>query len=87
MPSRSTLIRPAFAAACAMLAVVAVPALASEHPAASPAGTSSQGNTEKKICLSPTVTGEPTVTGSILARRECRTKAEWEAKGVQFQTK
>ena len=87
MPNRSTLIRPVFAAACAMLAVVAAPALASEHPATSAAGTSSQGVAEKKICLSPTVTGEPTVTGSILARRECRTKAEWEARGVQFQTR
>ncbi len=87
MPNRTTLIRPVFAAACAMLAAVAVPAIANEHPATGAAGAPSQGNTEKKICLSPTVTGEPTVTGSILARRECRTKADWEARGVQFQTK
>jgi len=87
MPSRSTLIRPAFAAACAMLAVVAAPAIASEHPATSAAGTPSEGNAEKKICLSATVTGEGIMTGSIIAKRTCHTRSEWEAKGLKFRAK
>jgi hypothetical protein len=90
MLNRSTLIRPVLvAAAGAMLAATAVPAFANEK-AGTPTNGSSQMSdeqTQKKICLSPTVTGEPVVTGSMLGKRQCHTKAEWIAKGVIFQSK
>ena len=87
---RSILSRPTLAAAFAMLATAAVPAMASTHPAGTPDGAepmTMSDQSDKKICLSPTVTGKPVVTGSILAKRTCLTKAEWEAKGVTFRTK
>ena len=87
----STLTRPAFAvAAFAMLATAAVPSMASARGNTSgnaPAPMASTEQAPKKICLSPTVTGDPTVTGSMLAKRACHTKAEWEAKGVLFGSK
>ncbi len=64
--------------------------MASARSTGNPNGTPQSEATDhaaKKICLSPTVTGDPTVTGSILAKRTCRTKAEWEAKGVVFGSK
>jgi len=87
---RSILSRPAFAAAVAMLATAAVPAMATSRPTGAPEGSAAPMSSEqpaKKICLSPTVSGDPVVTGSILAKRTCHTKAEWEAKGVVFKTK
>lgn len=89
--TRSTLTRPAFAvAAFAMLATAAVPSMASARGNANTNGNAQPTTTEqapKKICLSPTLTGDPTVTGSMLAKRSCHTKAEWEAKGVVFGSK
>lgn len=87
---RSILSRPVFAAAVAMLATAAVPAMASTNPTGNPGGSAAPMPSEqpaKKICLSPTVSGAPLVTGSILAKRTCHTRAEWEAKGVTFKTK
>lgn len=55
-----------------------------EEASASGAGAAAS---EKKICLSPTVTGDATITGSMLSKKQCRTKAEWEARGVQFKGK
>ena len=80
-------------AASALLLGMAAPAAASEKSekaageAASSAASGGGQAAEKKICLSATVTGEATVTGSILSRKECRTKAEWEARGVSFNRK
>lgn len=91
MSHRSILTRTAFsaAAACMMLAGAAAPAMAKEHAnGTSTATTQAAGDSgERKICLSPTVTGEPVVTGSMLGKRQCKTRAEWEARGVKFQTK
>jgi len=89
---RSILSRPLVAAAVAMLATAAVPAMASTRPTGNPEGSAAaatevSGQQSKKICLSPTVSGDPVVTGSILAKKACHTKAEWEAKGVIFKTK
>jgi len=89
MLNRSTLIQATLvAAAGALFAATAYPVMASEKGGATAAATSQASEaSSKKICLSPTVTGDPVVTGSLLAKRECRTRAQWEAKGVKFQPK
>ena len=92
MSHRSIRIRSALAAAaaCVVLAGTAAPAMAKTRTTGmAPSATQSAtgDSSQRKICLSPTVTGEPVVTGSILGKRECKTKAEWEAKGVKFQLK
>ncbi len=88
MLNRSTLIQATLVAAAGAMFATAYPAMASEKGGATIATTSQASEpSSKKICLSPTVSGEPLVTGSILAKRECRTRAQWEAKGVKFQSK
>jgi len=75
----------AFAAAVIVSAAAAAPASArnanDDHVSVKSKGP------DKKICLSATATGEPTVTGSILSRQKCLTRAEWEAKGVRIPNK
>ena len=78
-------------AAGALLLSMAAPATAAERgdkkDEASAASGAGAAPSEKKICLSPTVSGDSVVTGSLLSKRQCRTKAEWEARGVQFKGK
>ena len=90
MTKISTSFRHALAVAAggALLATVSVPAYAvgNAEPAkgeATPERTS-RPSSEKKICLANTVSGADTVTGSIIQKKQCKTKAQWEALGVQF---
>jgi hypothetical protein len=87
MSDRSTLVRPAFliAAAGAMLMAGTIPAAASakSHSSTSTAGstTTAAALPDKNICVSYTI------TGSLLPKRVCKTKAEWEAQGAVFKAK
>ena len=79
----------AIAAGTALLAGLSAPAFAApgdkEHRQGSASERTGNGaSAEKKICLSNTVSGADTVTGSILQKKKCRTKAEWIAQGVEF---
>ncbi len=78
-------------AASALLFSMAAPAAAAERgdkkDEASATSGAAAAPSEKKICLSPTVSGDNVVTGSLLSKRQCRTKAQWEARGVQFNAK
>ena len=79
----------AIAAGGALLAGLCAPAYSAvgAEPAKSEASTrpkASESSADRKICLSNTVSGAPTVTGSILQRKQCKTKAQWEAQGVEF---
>jgi hypothetical protein len=88
MSDRSMLIRPTLAIAFgAMLAASAVPAFANEKPANSNETAQASNQPARKYCLSATVTGEPVVTGSMLAKRQCLTQDQWAAKGVTFKAK
>jgi hypothetical protein len=89
MSDRSIFIRTALVAAAGAVLVSAAPAMASKKGSSSPdaATTQSADQSNRKYCLSETVTGAPTVTGSILPKRQCLTKDQWAAKGVTFQTK
>jgi ABC-type sugar transport system substrate-binding protein len=93
MTKISTSFRRALAtAATGALLAFAAPAFAADRPepakgeaASQPEGRDSSAG--KKICLSNTVSGASTVTGSILQKRQCKTKAQWIAQGVQFERK
>lgn len=93
MTEISTSFRRALAtAATGALIAFAAPSFAADSPepakgdnASEPQGRNSSA--EKKICLSNTVSGAATVTGSILQKRQCKTKAQWIAQGVQFERK
>ncbi|WCT73631.1 hypothetical protein PQ455_18805 [Sphingomonas naphthae] len=89
-------IRRAIAAAAAgtLLAVSAAPAFAAapapapvaqDSAAAEPTGSTSIP--ARKICFGRTPSGASEVTGSMLSRKVCKTRAQWEADGVQFATK
>ena len=87
----STSLRRALATAAsgALLATSGVPAFA--HESAEPAKSqtpserqATHASADKKICLANTVSGAATVTGSILQKRQCKTRAQWIAEGVQF---
>ena len=69
-----------FAAALAATATIATPALADPvAPAASPTAAAELGTAHggKRYCL---VT--PAITGSIINRKTCHTRAEWMKEGV-----
>jgi hypothetical protein len=92
MPDRSILTHPALALAFStMLMASAVPAFAADKGASAPTASSSQSTRDgaKKYCLSTADLGEPVVTGTILTqpKRQCLTRSQWQAKGVQFQVK
>jgi hypothetical protein len=85
MLDRSLLIRPAILAACGvMLMSSAAPVAARENngnrAATAPASSTTNSQSEKKYCISFTI------TGSMLPQRECRTRADWEAQGATFKT-
>ena len=79
------------AAAGAIFLCAAAPANAAERNEKSgeaiSASAAAATASEKKICLSPTVSGDSSVTGSLISKTQCRTKAQWEARGVRFQPK
>ena len=74
------------AAAAALVAGLSAPAQAVKPPKGDSASEQkgSAPAPEKKICLATTVSGADTVTGSILQKKKCKTKAQWIAEGVQF---
>ena len=79
----------ATAAAALCLTAAAGPAMASTPAKAvsGPAAVATDAGASRKICLSQTTSGASTVTGSSLKREQCKTRAQWEAKGVTFQAK
>lgn len=89
--TRPTVSRPvSLAAAFALVIAFAAPAMAGTRSVISSAGgarAAGPAQAPRRVCLFPTVTGDPVVTGSMLGKRVCRTKAEWESRGVIFQTK
>ena len=90
MLDRSPLIRSAlFAVAGAMAVAATVPASAREgsKPAGSAETSMTSSQPDRKICLAMSPNGTESVTGSMLPKRECRTREQWEARGVKFQTK
>lgn len=85
MLDHSPLIRPAILAACgAMLMAATAPVAASDNngtkSATAPESSTTTAQSEKKYCVSFMI------TGSLLPRRECRTRADWEAQGATFKT-
>src|SRR4051812_47374996 len=92
MSDRSILSRPTLAIAFgAMLMASAIPAFAADKGGSAATATSSQPMAQeaKKYCLSTADLGEPVVTGTILTqpKRQCLTRSQWQAKGVQFRVK
>lgn len=87
--------RPIAAVTGLVLAGLAVPALATPAPApaalvqdaGAPEPTAATSAPARKICFGRTASGATEITGSMLSRKVCKTKAEWEADGVQFATK
>lgn len=79
----------AIAAGGALLVGLSAPSYAADSPEPAKSGATSEGKAgsgsgEKKICLANTVSGASTVTGSLLSKKQCKTKAQWEAQGVEF---
>ena len=86
MLDRSFLVRTAvLAASGAMLMAATVPVAASGNDetrsVSAPVSSTTNSQPEKKYCI------EYMITGSMLPHRECRTRADWEARGATFKTK
>lgn len=65
---------------------VAAPAVASK-PQPTSTDVPADKARDKKFCVNQTVSGAETVTGSILSRRLCLTREQWEARGVTIRPK
>lgn len=83
MSYRTAAIAAAFAAAAAS----AIAPAADRAPASSGeanAAAKDRGSAPKRYCINRSVTGDAAITGSIISSRDCRTRAQWEAKGVSL---
>lgn len=85
MLDRSLLVRTAvLAASGAMLMAATAPVAGGGNDgpkSAGPESATTNSQPEKKYCV------EFMITGSMLPHRECRTRADWEARGATFKTK
>ena len=78
----------AAAAAIAAIGTVAVPAAASDtssNSAEARRDTSQNRSADnRRYCINNSTSGAETVTGSMLSRRTCRTRAQWLREGVEL---